>query len=312
MKKIILLFPIILLLGIFTTNAQEENYHPLVQEGKMWSVLDAIYVFNPGDGPAWYTYTTQKFMFYGDTVINEKEYKKMYISLKENPIFPHDWSLHSFMREDENKKVWQLKSSYWGDLWEELLYDFSLEIGDTVQSAANCYVIVEDIADEIMHNGDVRKVFRFSKNCFYEDDDYSFIMEDYWVEGIGSNYGLLIPFGSELTGGFYELLCFHENDGLIFFNEEYKTCYKSSVGINTYDNRINIFPNPTTNVFNIENIDNLNIRAISIFNIQGQMIRQYDINSTQLDVSNISSGLYFIKIFTSGGECIVKKVIIDK
>ena len=312
MKKInFFFFPIILLFGIFTAKAQSNNpndttYHPLVQEGKMWSILDATWHYNPDSPIPYYTYDTKHFMFQGDTIISDVAYKKIYSSNQENPIYPQDYYLSTFMREDENKKVFQIKRNGFGEQWEELLYDFSLEVGDTVPEelyycGSNCSLIVE-VSDEIMLNGEVRKVFHFSRN--------GFIMEDYWIEGIGSNYGPFIPFGSEITGGFYRLLCFHENNELMFYNEEYQTCHKKT-GINAYDNQIIIYPNPTKDRLYIEMKANLNIHAITLINIQGQIVRGYESSATQLDVSGIAEGIYFLKLSSSEGD-IVKKILINK
>jgi len=177
--KQFLLFPMILLFGVFAANAQNSkinsDYHPLVQEGKVWSVVLVM-----GDGWDYY-FTTTQMTFWGDTTINDIQYKKMYASTKEYPVFPQDWILQNFMREDENRKVW-------------------------------------------------------------------------------------------------------------------------------YDKRINIYPNPANNVIFIENIDNLEIRTISILNTQGQIVRRYEPTATQLDVSDITGGIYFIKISSSKGV-VIRKLI---
>jgi len=290
---------------IFSAGAQNsfpnDEYHPLVQEGKVWSVLNAMWNFPIPPSPmGYYTYTTTQMAFFGDTIIGDITYNKLYTPIKKDPVFPQDWSLISFMREDENKKVWHKRMNK----DEELLFDFSLEIGDTI---VGIYMIppliVEDITYQTMLDGKERKIFSFSTG--------GSIFPDYWIEGIGSNDGLLIPFGSMITGGFYKLLCLHEYNELIFFNEEYQTCYKSSVGIDTYDNQINIYPNPAKNIIYIEDIDKLDVISISLINIYGQIIKQYDFNTTQLDISDIISGIYFVKISTSK-ENIVQKIIINQ
>jgi len=300
MKKTdFLLISIILLFGIFTAKAQDEPYHPLVQEGKVWSVLSAEETYNPNSPILTYSYQTFSMLFSGDTTINDVLYKKMYASTKKSPVFPKDYSLQNFMREDEDKKVWYLRSDAWGVEWEELLYDFSFEIGDTVcYGGSNSFIIVEDISDEIMHNGEVRKVFHFSRNG-------AFIMEDYWIEGIGSNYGLLIPFGSGIAGGFYKLLCFRENGNLMFYNEEYQTCYKNSVGVNTYNNQVDIYPNPATNFINITGD---RVSTVKMYNNIGQLILTQH-NTNTINVSALQNGIYLLTIESSTGNMIQKKII---
>ena len=80
---------------------------------------------------------------------------------------------------------------------------------------------------------------------------------------------------------------------------------------NDLDRYINIFPNPANKLLHIKLNENIIINAISLINIQGQAVRSYETATTQLDVSDITEGIYFIKIYTLEGN-IIKKVIINK
>ena len=303
-----LLFQIILLFGIFTAKAQGETYHPLVQEGKVWSVLEAI-LQNIPDPMGDYTYNTQHYIFQGDTIINDLLYKKMYVSTKEFPKFPKDYTLQNFMREDENKKVWYKGNS---SSEEKLYYDFSLEIGDTlpkeIEHSGISDVIVEDISYITMKNGEEYKVWHLSAWCFGPPNH-----KEFWIEGIGSSLGVLNALTGNFVGGFTCLLCYHENGKLIYNDNPWEgVCYKtSSAGVNTYDNQINIYPNPVKDLLHIEIKESMNIHAISLINIQGQIIRCYESTVRQLDISNIAEGFYFIKLSSSEGD-IIKKVLIEK
>jgi len=298
MKRIFYLTGLLLLFFPFCTwinaqnNTHRDDYHPLVQEGNKWNVLDAESYYNPQIPIPCYKYKTQSFMFMGDTTINDKEYIKLYTSLKKEPVFPQDWSLKGFMREDE-KKVWYKDKNPNFD--EKLYYDFSLEIGDTVPNPWGDYfsvVVVENISNEKLYNGEERKFFWLSSFHFVSNS------KEYWIEGIGSMVGLIYPLFGEICGGFYEMLCFSEQNELLFFNTNYNTCYKGSVGIQDYENMIYIYPNPVKELIHIDNTNNLNIIGGSLINIQGQIIKQFESNTNHLDVSDISSGIYFIKFST--------------
>ena len=321
MKKIyLLLFPIILLFGIFTAakaqnNNRNDTYYPLVQEGKIWSVLT-----REGASPWNYKFGTTQMALFGDTLIDDVLYKKMYVSQKEFPKFPQDWTLQNFMREDEDKKVWYKKCS---GSEEKLYYDFSLKIGDTLPENL-AYgipekVIVEDITSEIMQNGQERKVWHLTYyNCYYDFSTDTLICNatsysETWIEGIGSNFGVLEPVSATYVGAVTYLLCVHKNEELVFNDNEWDgVCYKTgSTSINAYENQITIYPNPTKDRLHIEMMPSLHINAISLINIQGQIVRSYKPNTTQLDVSGIAEGIYFIKISSSEGY-IIKKVLIEK
>ena len=285
----------------------KNDYIPLVQEGKVWSVLDIVDYGNIENAQ----FTTTQMAFFGDTIIGDIQYKKMYASNEEYPVFPQDWWLQNFMREDEDKKVWYKDKNLSSK--EKLHYDFSLEINDTVpDDIGYSYepVIVKDITYMTMRNGQQCKVWHLSSFCsgFYGAH------YEIWIEGIGSSLGVLEPITGMLMGGCTRLLCVHENEKLIFDENFYSpgTCYKgNSNKINAYNNQINIYPNPVKNIINIKNIENIDISAILLINMQGQIVRSYNPSATQLDVSDITKGIYFIKLAYSKGD-VIKKIIINK
>ncbi len=67
-----------------------------------------------------------------------------------------------------------------------------------------------------------------------------------------------------------------------------------------HNTQIIIFPNPTSDILNIKGIDNIN--EIQILNSLGQITRKmkaHGENDIQFSLSNIPSGIYFIKIKTN-------------
>ena len=80
------------------------------------------------------------------------------------------------------------------------------------------------------------------------------------------------------------------------------------VGIeqNTTDNYVSIFPNPTNSVLNVYAN---NFRKVEIINFLGQVVYQNQIteNQFQIDVSNLTSGIYFVRL--SGEQTVTKKFI---
>ena len=72
---------------------------------------------------------------------------------------------------------------------------------------------------------------------------------------------------------------------------------------------IEVYPNPTSNVLNISNNVN-DITDIVMMDINGQTITNLSfIGSTELDVSNVGSGIFFLQI-TNDSNTILKKIII--
>ncbi len=72
--------------------------------------------------------------------------------------------------------------------------------------------------------------------------------------------------------------------------------------------RINIFPNPTTGIITISNQDNLSIDKIEILDILGKTVSVKTDNTSQIDISHLSNGVYIFKIFSSE-DVTTKKII---
>lgn len=81
----------------------------------------------------------------------------------------------------------------------------------------------------------------------------------------------------------------------------------SALGLDDFINMsFEIFPNPTNNTLNIQS-QSL-IENVKIYSIQGVLIGEY--SSNEIDVSQLNSGLYFVKIYSEG--LIVSKKFIKK
>ncbi len=68
------------------------------------------------------------------------------------------------------------------------------------------------------------------------------------------------------------------------------------------------FNNPANNVLNIN--CNTNINKVEIFSLVGNMVLKTTSNTNNIDVSNLSKGIYLLTVY-SGSERITKKMIID-
>lgn len=70
---------------------------------------------------------------------------------------------------------------------------------------------------------------------------------------------------------------------------------------------LSVFPNPAKNILNFNMKELVDIDAISIIDISGKVITpQFDLISKTIDVSNLQSGVYFVR-FESNGQYFTKK-----
>ena len=84
----------------------------------------------------------------------------------------------------------------------------------------------------------------------------------------------------------------------------------SSVSSACKENDIILIPNPTTGVLQVTSYE-LQVTGIEVFDIYGKNLTphtSYLAPQTSLDISNLASGVYFVKIYTNAGV-VTKKVI---
>ena len=93
-------------------------------------------------------------------------------------------------------------------------------------------------------------------------------------------------------------------DTLLYQKEKFRHCFNFTI-----DKNINIYPNPTKDYFVVNSPEN--IRNVSIFNSTGKKLKSYFVTQDRINISDLSTGMYFIKVETESGSQITKKLIIQ-
>lgn len=75
--------------------------------------------------------------------------------------------------------------------------------------------------------------------------------------------------------------------------------------VNILENQIALFPNPTNNYFEVESKEAFT--KVELFTLQGQSVKSFA-PQNQYDISDLSSGIYFVKIKANNAE-ITKRII---
>jgi hypothetical protein len=128
-----------------------------------------------------------KFWFQGDTVIEDLKYKKVYIQDNDSIADFNNAYYFAAVREDTMAgKVYFRSEYYYSDGQEHLLYDFSVDVGDTVRfyslwSGLQKKEMTVKSIDSILIDNHYRKRINF---------DHENSGEESWIEGIGSTHGL--------------------------------------------------------------------------------------------------------------------------
>ena len=69
----------------------------------------------------------------------------------------------------------------------------------------------------------------------------------------------------------------------------------------------NIYPNPTTDLVNIELKENLTLEKVLIYNINGQLVKET--SDKIINVSGFAKGIYNVQVLTNQGKA-TKKVVV--
>ncbi len=101
------------------------------------------------------------------------------------------------------------------------------------------------------------------------------------------------------------------NEDPMMANWTFGACFILNSTNELEQNALKIFPNPTQDILNLEYDGTLKIEQLNIFDFHGQLIRSlpFENRISQIDISTIPEGVYFIKIETNQGQFIFKKFI---
>lgn len=172
-----------------------------------------------------------------DTIINEQTYSVVnyYWTLEETKVYKI-----AFVRFTEDKKVYLLR-----DNTEYLVYDFSVQVGDTIEAIVGAFwgdmseqLLVREIHTDIETNLKTIILYRL---CPIEDlDEITECCPIEWIEGVGSTDGFLMgyPVCYHWTGGVgCSLLCAYKDDELKYYNpthyERYGCEYNTATDVET-------------------------------------------------------------------------------
>ena len=107
------------------------------------------------------------------------------------------------------------------------------------------------------------------------------------------------------------------NDASIYFDYNFPivtnkatTTIKTLLSVQDFEfsNYFNVYPNPVSDVLNITAKANVEVKSINIYNMLGQLVLVIPNAQTvsKVDVSNLTSGNYFVKINSDNGTSSTK------
>jgi len=247
MKKFIVFA---LIFNVASTVSAQVPYTPFPKDSLSWNVK-GWNAFDPySAGYAEFTLTGK------DTVIDDKNYTQV-IDVQERFI--------AGIRE-ENKKVY----TYIPNFGEHLLYDFNLEVGDTIFYDIGLAVWWDNFSTYLLWNTELKHYAIVTEKgiiTLMDGSTRNTITAIYtWIEGLGTatGMGLFSPLNVAAVpdGTSFKFVCANNKKSInaageciVYIHESDEVCPCSPMTsiIKNEKNEINLFPNPTTGQLTINN-----------------------------------------------------------
>lgn len=190
----------------FSAVAQEPSYRPLIEEGKVWHYEGS----NPNSPPEYRQTWMKSYWLEGDTVIGTYQCTKLYAT--SNGTIEKIERCYCGALYEDGAKVFHIPA---GSVTPHLLYDFSCQEAQVVIISNSALIIVNRFA--VPCNGVSRIVLNWYPKEFT-------LIQNSWIEGIGSTFDLLEYIGCWNPGNYsYTLLSCEVKGKVIFDSQAFKS-----------------------------------------------------------------------------------------
>jgi len=275
MKRTIILFSLLCLI----IQAFPQYF---VFESSLWSYAS----IGCHTGPIGYRWVK----FQGDTTIDGVKYKQ---ELHAFDSLQSQWVLKGLYYEDSIGRVY--RKWLWGD-YEALAFDFSVQKGDSLLcSFHQFYLYVDSVSiSPFGLSSELRKQIFFS--CGIR-----------WIEGLGDLRGPYDLYDClEPTGGREELVCYFENNELVYRNEKYSSCFPKVTSVQevTPSNlQFRVTPRNGLIHFQAQGLDTHQAQ-LQILDITGRLVANRTLAGEQeweVPMGSHPPGVYIYKLNAAGG-----------
>lgn len=297
MKNVCLLFMFFGLAPVFG-----QAYEPLLSNYNEWHLTSCFFGC-----------LTDRYYTAGDTVVDGQDYKVL--------DGYHYISRTFLLREDVTERKVYLNFVSPSGNTEYLLYDFSMEVGDSIDMKnpitpfpenAGYYTLDAIILEPLVDGIDYRH-FYLSPS---ESNTVS-TSDAIWVEGAGSLSMITAPSGFPDINDVGHLSCAFKDSEPFYVNlDSIDDCEPLIVlGVNQYADqlsKVEVSSLVRDGICSLSRIEN--VRYIDVFDINGRKVLEATNSgkrNAQLDVSIFDSGLYLLIVYTNQFQKKTFKIVVD-
>ena len=277
---------------LFFSFCFSQNYHEMLDHESEWHLTSCF------TGCADDIYYTD-----GDTIFNGNAYKVL------NGY--HYISRTFWLREEVQDRQVFLSTQDGLGRKEDLLYDFSLQIGDSINinnplspfPTNPGFFILDSIVTEQLLDGDDYRFFYLSPSSTSESEEYPV-----WIEGVGSLSLINAPGGTPDVNEAGKVSCYF-NDGQLIYSQSDSTGACVPIYLNVTEEEVKsdlvkVYPTNCNDMLSVSSSNEL-ISSIEIFDLNGAKVLQLsNLNSifNELDVSALNRGIFVVRVGLPSGD----------
>ena len=296
MKNKTILYLIIFLFYNLHVNSQE--YHQLLDHESEWHLTSCSS-----------TCINDVYYTNGDTTYNGYQYKIL------NGY--HYISRTFWLREDVSEKHIFLFYDNGKSRIEVLLYDFSLQIGDTIllsnpitpfPSNGGFYKLDSIVSQNLLDNKS-HKFFYLSPTASNQSSDELPV----WIEGIGGLTLINGPGGTPDINRVGKISCYF-NDGFLSYSQldSLDRCtVKYVTGLKEIQRHSNsIYPTIFESILRLEDVSE--VSEVVIYSLRGEEVYRRNLNHQSyenLELSHLEKGFYVIRLYDNNLPVVSKKIV---
>lgn len=254
-------------------------------------------------GESWWTINQNSFYVQqqGDTIINNDTLIKL-IKIDDNSGIDTTYYL---AKNDTGVLNMYYSNSFYSPSFDTIIIDYSRADSITFYKSynsfgSNSYLSKNIISiDTIYFNGIPKKIFQIPDACGDSDNDFVYegtfaIEDDPFFEGCFEYRNNMTCYS--LQDSAYSV---YEAD---FSFSQLGLCSVPNLSVSeNLAPLFNVYPNPAINALNIETSQSIDA-TVGLFSIDGAKMIEFELRKEyhQIDISDISSGIYFLTIISDG------------
>ena len=290
-----MVFLLTLNVGAFWNSCFAQPYIPMLAESNEWRVVSCF------DGCI-----TDAYFTLGDTLLDGKVYRVLdgYHYINGNML----------IREDVEERKVYLKQTFGHSILPEFtLYDFSINVGDTIDvynplsplPEFGGKFVLDSVREKTLETTDHRHFYLHAV-----EPSVSNSTNTVWVEGIGA-LSLINSPGAMPTEAEH-MVCAFQNGELLYSDlDSVFSCgpLTSENVVNQLSSELVIYPNPTSEKLHLTVSGQIVPVYLELFDAKGQKVLSGEWTE-QLKVQSIEDGLYHLVATLEGGKRLSSRVLI--